>query len=328
MPMLSYTGSGPYCYAHSLYMILQALSPDPRSIPSSGFIECLTTMPFGKLFINLETGPVSFFSNPYTDPDEGLRMAIDTLGWTCTEHRGGDNADAALSALRDALGDGGGPVLAGPLNMGRLTYFPGHKELDGADHFVVVLRIDDDDDDDEGATTILLHDPAGYPAVLIPKEDFIEAWRAEGVEYNQQPFVFRSHFRPGVTDIIPRAEMIERTIDILRGQIKNNVMVVPDSLGGASALQRTREAVENGIPSVVNELAPFTFPLAARRYLDARDFLVEGGLKDAAGIMERQALLSGRAQYPAMQGDWKAVALILEVFVELEGWLTNFLKAL
>ncbi|KAJ0423141.1 NlpC/p60-like transpeptidase-domain-containing protein [Aspergillus carlsbadensis] len=315
MTMLSYTGSGRYCYAHSLYMILQTLSADPDSIPASGFIECLTTMPFGKLFIDLDTGPLSFFSNPYTDPDEGLRMAIETLGWECTEHRGGD-AGSALLALRDALGDGA-PVLAGPLNMGHLTYYPGHKELNGADHFVVVLGVDDEHG------MIQLHDPAGYPAVLIPKQDFIEAWRAEGVEYNEKPFVFRSHFHH-VKDA-PRAEMIERTLSILRDQIKNDIMVVPDSVGGVSALQRTLEAVENGVPTVVNELAPFTFPLAARRYLDARDFLLEAGLTDAAAVMEKQALLAGKAQYPAVQGKWKELSVIME-FIDLEDQLMKALK--
>jgi hypothetical protein len=297
-------------------MILQALSPDPRSIPSSGFIECLTTMPFGKLFIHLDNGPVSFFSNPYTHPDEGLRMAINTLGWKCTEHRGGD-AETASSALRGALRDGG-PVLAGPLNMGHLTYSPGHKQLSGADHFVVVLGIDDKNG------TILLHDPAGYPAVHIPTEDFIEAWRAEGVEYNEQPFVFRSHFHH-VKDV-SRTDMIKRTLGTLRDQIKKNIMVVPNSVGGVPALQRTQEVVKNGVPSVVNELAPFTFPLAARRYLDARDFLVEGGLEDAAGVMERQALMAGKAQYPATQGNWTGVALVLEGFMELEHQLMNALE--
>jgi hypothetical protein len=318
MTMLSYTGSGPYCYAHSLYMILQALAPDTRSIPASGFIECLTTMPFGKLFINLDTGPVSFFSNPHTDPDEGLRVAIETLGWECTEHRGGD-AESALSALRGALRDGG-PVLAGPLNMGRLTYYPGHKELNGADHFVVVIGIDDKNG------TILLHDPAGSPAVHILKEDFINAWHAEGVEYNEQPFVFRSHFRH-VKDV-PRTEMIARTLGILAEQIRNNVMVVPDSVGGAAALERTLEAVQNSVPTVINELAPFTFPLAARRYLDARDFLVEAGHVHAAAIMEKQAALAGKAQYPALQGNWEEVCIILGEFIELESQLVNSLECL
>ncbi|KAL3484989.1 hypothetical protein BJX62DRAFT_217819 [Aspergillus germanicus] len=121
--------------------------------------------------------------------------------------------------------------------------------------------------------------------------------------------------------------MIERTLGILRDQIKKNIMVVPDSVGGVSALQRTKEAVKNGVPSIVNELAPFTFPLAARRYLDARDFLIEAGLEDAAGVMERQALLAGKAQYPATQGNWAGVALILEGFIDLEHQLMNALEA-
>ncbi|GAQ08765.1 hypothetical protein ALT_6086 [Aspergillus lentulus] len=314
--MFSYTGSGPYCYAHSLYMVLQASGYDPQSLPSSGFIECLTTMPFGKLFICLDAGPVSFFNNPYTNPDDGINVALKTMGWACNNHHGGDAA-SALRALREAVIHG--PVLAGPLNMGYLSYNPNHTALSGADHFVVVLGVDDD------KGMVLLHDPAGYPAVLLPLEEFIEAWRGEGIEYINQPFVFRSHFRH--VEDVSRPVMIERTIGILQDQIKSNVMF-PGSSGGVSALRLTLDAVENGLPSVVDDLAVFTLPLAARRYLDARDFLAEAGLMDAAGIMEQQALLAGKAQYPAAHGNWKEVILVLERLMDLEDRLTKSFKAM
>ncbi|KAB8068291.1 NlpC/p60-like transpeptidase-domain-containing protein [Aspergillus leporis] len=314
--MLSYTGSGPYCYAHSLYMVLLASGYDPQSLPSSGFIECLTTMPFGKHFICLDTGPVSFFSNPYTNPDDGINMALKAMGWGCNNHRGGDAA-SALFALREAVVHG--PVLAGPLNMGYLSYNPDYTALNGADHFLVVLAVDED------KGMVLLHDPAGYPAVLLPLEDFIEAWRGEGIEYINHPFVFRSHFRH--VEDVSRADMVARTIGMLHDQIKNNAMF-PGSSGGVSALRLTLEAVEDVLPSVVNDLAGFTFPLAARRYLDARDFLAEAGLVDATGIMEQQALLAGKAQYPAAHGNWKEVILVLEKFIDLEDQLTKSFEAL
>ncbi|KAF4173828.1 hypothetical protein CNMCM8927_006593 [Aspergillus lentulus] len=314
--MFSYTGSGPYCYAHSLYMVLLASGYDPQSLPSSGFIECLTTMPFGKHFICLDTGPVSFFNNPYTNPDDGINVALKTMGWTCNNHHGGDAA-SALCALREAVIHG--PVLAGPLNMGYLSYNPNHTALNGADHFVVVLGVDDE------KGMVLLHDPAGYPAVLLPLEEFIKAWRGEGIEYINQPFVFRSHFRH--VEDVSRPVMIERTIGILQDQIKSNVMF-PGSSGGVSALRLTLDAVKNGLPSVVDDLAVFTFPLAARRYLDARDFLSEAGLMDAAEIMEQQALLAGQAQYPAAHGNWKEVILVLERLMDLEDQLTKSFKAM
>lgn len=314
--MFSYTGGGPYCYAHSLYMVLLASGYDAQSLPSSGFIECLTTMPFGKQFICLDTGPLSFFDNPYTNPDDGINVALKTMGWTCNNHRG-DDAASALLALREAVTQG--PVLAGPLNMGYLSYNPNHTALKGADHFVVVLGVDDD------KGMVLLHDPAGYPAVLLPLEEFIESWRGEGIEYINQQFVFRSHFCH--VEDVSRPDMIARTIGILQDQIKSNVMF-PGHSGGVSALQLTIDAVKNELPSVVNDLAEFTFPLAARRYLDARDFLAEAGLVDAAEIMEQQALLAGKAQYPAAHGNWKEVILVLERFMGLEDQLTKSFKAM
>ncbi|KAL2864671.1 NlpC/p60-like transpeptidase [Aspergillus lucknowensis] len=313
--MYAYTGSGPYCYAYSLYMVLLASGYERQSLPSAGFIECLTTMPFGKQFVLLQTGPAAFFNNPYTNPDDGINIALRTMGWECEDHRGGD-VSSALGKLREAVAHG--PVLAGPLDMGHLSYNPEHNSLKGADHFVVVLEVDDSNG------MILLHDPAGYPAVLLPLTQFVEAWHGQGVEYIDRPFVFRSHFHR--IENVPRAEMVARTIRTLREQA-GNYAHRPDSFGGAHALRLTIEAVEAGSPSVVNDLAPFTLPLAARRYLDARDFLNEAGLAEAAEVMEQQAILAGRAQYPAVHRRWNDVIAILRKLVELEDELTEALKA-
>jgi hypothetical protein len=51
--------------------------------------------------------------------------------------RGGGEGEA-LARLRAAVRHA--PVLAGPLNMGYLTYNPNHPYLLGADHSIVVLR--------------------------------------------------------------------------------------------------------------------------------------------------------------------------------------------
>ncbi|KAL4887651.1 NlpC/p60-like transpeptidase [Aspergillus karnatakaensis] len=318
MVMASYTGSGPYCYSHSLYMILYAYGYDSKTLPSSGFIECLTTMPFGKHFIPLDSGPLSFFNNPHTNPDDGLDIAIKTVGWECTTHRGGD-ATSALSTLREALIHG--PVLAGPLNMEHLTYNPNHEVLKGADHFVVVLGVDNAN----SPGMILLHDPAGFPAVVLPIEDFVRAWRAEGVEYVNEPFIFRSRFRK-VADV-SRAEMIARTLHVLRRQIEDGGMY-PTSVGGSESLRLTIQAVKDRVPSVNDDLAAFTLPLASRRYFDARDFLAEAGLVEGAGIMEAQAMLAGRAQYPAVREDWGAVVDVLEAMVALEDEMIDLIKAI
>ena len=50
--MLPYIGSGDYCYANSLYMSLLGSGANPDILPSPGFLECLTTMPFGNTYLS------------------------------------------------------------------------------------------------------------------------------------------------------------------------------------------------------------------------------------------------------------------------------------
>jgi hypothetical protein len=51
--MTSYTGNGAYCYANSLYMALREAGAAADELPEPGFIECLTTMPFGTLYLRV-----------------------------------------------------------------------------------------------------------------------------------------------------------------------------------------------------------------------------------------------------------------------------------
>ena len=59
--------------------------------------------------------------------------------------------DAALASLAEALKSG--PVAVGMLDMGYLTYMPGHQQLYGVDHALVVLALQPE--------TVIVHDPAG-----------------------------------------------------------------------------------------------------------------------------------------------------------------------
>ncbi len=134
-----YTGSSAYCYTNSLHMALVGAGGDPHEVPDVGFLECLTTQPFGNLFIRSDAGPVPLFSSGGMDPDAGLSHALQALGWTCQDTRGGDG-DTALARLRAAVRDT--PALAGPIDMGHLTHNPRYAGAAGADHFVVVLQVD------------------------------------------------------------------------------------------------------------------------------------------------------------------------------------------
>ena len=77
--MLAYVGSGDYCFANSLHMSLLGSGAPSESLPSTGFLECLTTLPFGYTY--LKDAELFFFSGP--NPDLGLTRAIATLGWEC-----------------------------------------------------------------------------------------------------------------------------------------------------------------------------------------------------------------------------------------------------
>src|SRR2546421_12929651 len=125
--MLPYTGSGDYCFSNSLHMSLLGSGAQASSLPETGFLECLTTMPFGCTYF--KEAELFFFSGP--NPDLGLTRAIETLGWTCTLESGGGEGEA-LARLQ-AAGQHR-PGVIGPLNMGCLRYTPNHSCMRRAGH--------------------------------------------------------------------------------------------------------------------------------------------------------------------------------------------------
>ncbi|HZS77533.1 MAG TPA: hypothetical protein VFA41_13050 [Ktedonobacteraceae bacterium] len=306
MQMISYSGNGDYCYANSLYMSLLAAGAKAGEVPTPGFLECLTTLPFGKMYLRLDEGPLVFFSSSEANPDLGLTLAVQSLGWECEETRGG-SAEEALVRLRKAVQDA--PVLAGPLDMGYLTYSPFHRELAGGDHFVLVLAVEED--------CVIMHDPMKYPYASLPLSEFLEAWRADRVGYRSAPYTMRSHFRQ--VEARTRQEMIARALPTIRHNLSVSLQgpVVYNGVAALSCLIDDLRADEKP-SSVLESLATFVFPLAARRSLDAAFFLREAGLPDAAQCMQRQAMLAGKAQYLAAHEQWQSVAAIMEQLAEEE----------
>lgn len=300
-----YTGSSAYCYSNSLHMALVGAGADPSEVPDVGFLECLTTQPFGNLFIQSDAGPLPLFSNGGMDPDAGLSHALQALGWTCQDSRGG-NGGAALARLRAAVQDT--PALAGPLDMGHLTHNPRHAGAAGADHFVVVLQVDD--------AQVRFHDPGGFPFATLPIEQFLLAWRAERVDYAPRPYVLRSGFHQA--DRRSRQEMIHQGLPAIRAGLVADPGG-PVRYGGLRALQLCAEALRAGVSvSLAAHLRGFALPLAARRRADAAVFMEEAGNGTAAGLLAREAHLFGAAQYPAAQGWWQQVACLLDELTAVE----------
>ncbi|MBX5455357.1 MAG: hypothetical protein IRZ31_00525 [Thermogemmatispora sp.] len=312
-PLVRYWGNSDYCYAHSLAMALQAAGAERDWLPEPGFLECLTTLPFGKLYLELPTGPQVFFSNAAVNPNQGISLALKTLGWSCQEWPPSDAASVderqALATLRAAVEEQ--PALVGPLDLGWLTYHPEHSHLRGADHFALVLAVHDE--------YLLLHDPQKYPYAWLPVRDFLQAWRAEKIGYPHAPFTLRMRFQAQERPAPERAVLIARTLSLIRAQLGQS-FEGPVLYSGVAALKRLMVALqaERWSRSLERQLVGFVLPLASRRLLDAALFLSEAGLAAAATCLQEQALLCGRAQWFLVQRKRQALQDCLQRLVVLE----------
>lgn len=151
--MLSYIGSGPYCFSNSLAMSLGDDSPGP------GVIEVLTGSPFGFQLIG---SALPFFDPFGRDPEAGLDAALGLLGFECPRSDGTDPAEA-MARLRAACAQG--LVLVGPMDMGLLLHQPGSGTAVGADHYVAVMAVEEE--------AVVFHDLHGEA------REFADSWRGQ-----------------------------------------------------------------------------------------------------------------------------------------------------
>ncbi|MGH7396808.1 MAG: hypothetical protein ACRELW_04660 [Candidatus Rokuibacteriota bacterium] len=310
--MTRYSGNGAYCYANSIHMALRESGAAAAELPEPGFIECLTTMPFGTLYLRAGRDLLIYFSSSLVNPDQGIATALAVLGWECREEREGP-PEVALARLAEAAGHG--PVLAGPLDMGGLGYMPQHAQLSGSDHFVVVLGVENE--------RVRMHDPDGYPYAALPATEFLRAWKAERVRYGQVPYTMRSAFRQ--VRHPARDEMIARTLAVVRTSLAADPGG-PDHYGGPRAFRLLAADLRGAVAKrLAWHLTYFALPLAARRSHDAAAFLREGGRAAAAGFFERKARCFGEAQYAAVQARWAETADLMEAIADLEEGLIHAL---
>ncbi|WP_054311932.1 hypothetical protein [Mesorhizobium sp. 1M-11] len=288
---ISYTGSGPYCYANAFAMMFGSAAP------STAVIEFATSSPFG---MQLTGGKLPFFDPYGWDPELSFEDTLAALGWTSEVVKGG-TAEEALLRLKAALVDG--PVWVGPVEMGHLRHQPGMSGPIEADHYVVVLEMDGDQ--------VLMHDPQGYPYATLPLADFMAAWSARTLSYGT-PYTTRTGFvrqrevseRDAISASIPAAR---------RWLSMAGVSGMPEgSLGNGAAAEALAGLVGGGCDeSLRAHLIHFAVRVGARRANDAAACLARIGHEEAARIMASQARLIGSLQHSLVVGDDERAAAAL-----------------
>ena len=298
----AYSGNSAYCYSNSLRMCLEQAGMD--HLPATGLIECMTGMPFGATFLQLEN-PL-FFPNPTPiDPDSGVTSALETLGWECKLWRSNE-ADAASAKLRGVLSSG--PVLLGPLDMGFLSYDPNHQHKRGGDHFVVALKL-------QGGM-VQVHDPQLYPFAILPLDDLIRALYAKDLGYAEQAYTLRFDFQAQRRDT--RHAMLDATLQNARELIHAHP-AGPVVYGGPGAFTRVSEMLrQDPMGNFIDLLIHFALPVGARRSTDAAYFLEEVGEAETANLFITRAETFGKAQYYGVQQKWDDVAGLFDDLAQIE----------
>jgi len=288
--MTSYIGSGAYCYANSLAMMI-------RDVPMTA-IEVLTGSPYGAQF---EDTGLPWFDPPGWQPDLGLDRAIELLGWTCTRTSGG-SAEEALARLRSST-----PALVGPVDVGLLTHQPWSPgKAVGGDHWVVVTEVTDD--------AVVFHDPDGFPYATLPIAQFLEAWRADEVTSVEGSYILR-------TDFDRRRQVSVE--DALRASLPYaRDWLARDSQQAVEQMAAQLTAENDGIRG---HLAHLAGPSGVRRLNDASIWLAAIDQHEAATVAADLARRLGSLQFALTSRQFARAA---EILTELAPGYPKFRAAL
>jgi hypothetical protein len=268
------------------------------------WLECVSGEPFGFTYLRNPHSPALFAVNGYVYHRAGQHL-LRTLNYEFS-FTGAASDDEALTALAAALRDG--PVVAGMLDMGYLTYAPNHRDALGSDHAIVVLALQ--------PNRVIVHDPAGYISVPLPLPDFLEAWRRDiytGVPYGL--------WRIGQQGARPSDESIWHAT---LARARENCAWTQEDVGGgltliygAGGMRALAADVRAMHDASLESLMYFGWRVSAQRCFDSARFLQEK-LPEAAAIRWEQAQLYGELQSATAAGARDALPDLLERQAEHE----------
>ena len=277
VPQVPFDGRMSYCLIRSLQMVL---AHQGHEYPVA-WLECVSGEPFGFVYVRGNAEIFAVVGYAYHEAGQHL---LRTLGYDYSFTSAGENNAAALATLDAALRDG--PVAVGMLDMGYLTYAADHENARGADHAIVVLTRRPD--------AVVVHDPAGYPAALLPLADFLEAWRRD--VYTGKPYGL---WRIGAQREWPSADAVrDRTIAHARElYARADEAVAPGVMAhfGPQALRLLAADLRAEPERSLGALPYFSWRVSGQRCFDGATFLRER-LPGAAAIRWEQCQLYGEIQ--------------------------------
>ncbi|MBM3597883.1 MAG: hypothetical protein FJX35_06700 [Alphaproteobacteria bacterium] len=295
---------GPWCgYADSAAMLLSAIG---EHVPA-GRIEALTGMGFGA-FASRRGMP--FFSGLTSEPDIGISKAMDILGfsfdeWACAKGDATDPFERLATALEHS------PAVIGPVDMAHLVYNPVRPQVEGNDHYVLILGLDGDE--------VHLHDPAGYAHAIIDRASLERAWRADSISYKRGFYRLWSNPRrvslPSADDIYRKAmsffvmlyhEAEERSQRLNRPIDKQAILALAALVGEARLTDQQ-----------IGHLTQLVLPFGVKRALDYVLFFKDRH-KRLSALMQEKGEALGRCQSLIMRQDWADAGAILTQLASLE----------
>jgi hypothetical protein len=276
------------------------------------FVECVSTVPFGFVYMPYKTG--GFAVNGY-NPHDGTERALKTLVYKY-EFKCFQSDLEAFTQLREALKEK--PVILGPLDMGFLVYDPFCRFKNGSDHYIVALETERDH--------FIVHDPDGYPCVPIATRDLSNAWKAEAIGYKKGSY---SMWTVNKRTEVPSTETVYRTtlllgLQNLRGYKRARKGRTQTTYFGCDAIAKLAKDIgQIKSRSWLRFYSTFSFRVSAQRCYDSSIFIRNSPIRndsllEASKVRMRQALQYARCQADGARMKFNSVAETLLETSKLE----------
>jgi hypothetical protein len=181
----------------------------------------------------------------------------------------------------------------------------------GADHFVLAYRFEKDG--------VLIHDPEGFPSVLLPFRQLELAWRADSIPYRRGHYRYWTHPRrihdPSRDELYNSALRSFKEVYSEAESLAEKQNWTIDAKAIAALSKHVKQ--DKVSPAERGFMVFFSLKLGARRALDFASFF---GSKnpELARMKEKQAELFGAMQTFTVQKKWTRLTNALEQLAQVE----------